>query len=347
MAIRPNSARLHMKISTDFYIFKPVNGSAVEGTVQYVSNNYLSAVIYRVFNVTIKLQSKKRLNIVRGSEIKFIIKSYNMKSNLPYIEGELIDRVAENGLFKTNGIALSSNALKSKIKLEDASNSSLCNATSSQKSIDHPIYNVTENKIEDSNCKHKKVKGEINVEDNMLTDEEMEHSIAAILKNFEREISDDTDSVQDSAKLKASQEFNSKCINTSKRAPTKKRKKVVGCKNIESMREALLNKFASNYENSEKCKNQSPSVLDSVLSEKQPKKRKKVAVTTTNDFEASIMSSLLKVAAEAEKQSNELTISKSHKKESRKSVRFNDTITEASFSVTDEQDLIKVSYLKS
>lgn len=89
-AIRANSVRSHVKVSTDFYVFRPVSGATIEGTIKYVSKNYLSAVIYRVFNVTIRLQRQKLHEIKQGRVISFIVKSYDMKSDLPYIEGELI-----------------------------------------------------------------------------------------------------------------------------------------------------------------------------------------------------------------------------------------------------------------
>lgn len=89
-AIRPNSVRIHVKVSSNFYVFRPISGATIEGTIKYVSKNYLSAVIYRVFNVTIRLQKQKLQEQKQGRVISFIVKSFDMKSDLPYIEGELI-----------------------------------------------------------------------------------------------------------------------------------------------------------------------------------------------------------------------------------------------------------------
>lgn len=89
-AIRPNSVRIHVKVSSNFYVFRPISGATIEGTIKYVSKNYLSAVIYGVFNVTIRLQKQKLQEQKQGRVISFIVKSFDMKSDLPYIEGELI-----------------------------------------------------------------------------------------------------------------------------------------------------------------------------------------------------------------------------------------------------------------
>ncbi|XP_053695541.1 uncharacterized protein LOC128743052 [Sabethes cyaneus] len=336
MAIRPNSVRIHMKIKTDFYIFKPINGSVVEGTIQYVSNNYLSAVIYRVFNVTIKLQSKMLLNIARGSEIKFIIKSYDLKTDLPYIEGELIDTVSKSDYFRPNGIETNNIAFNSgthiAIKREKVSDGSF----SSRQVACKP-------KTKDKIRNHKKTNTS-NCDNSMLTDEEMEHSIAAILKSYEKEISDTADSVHDSHPLEQSQKLTSKAEDKSGRIGLKKKKKSKRC-DIESMKEALLNEFASSHD-FKQTPELKPTIncLDFVTKEKKSKKRKKDSVCSkSDDFEASIMSSLLKVAAEAEKEK----ITSAHKKESRKSVRFDDTITEVSFSALDSSELMEISYSKA
>lgn len=102
-AIRPNSLRAHVKLRTDFYVFRPQVGATIEGTVRYVSSNYLSAVIYRVFNVTIKLKTQKIQKFARGTVISFIVKEFDMKSDLPFIEGQLISKSGDN-IPVTNGI---------------------------------------------------------------------------------------------------------------------------------------------------------------------------------------------------------------------------------------------------
>lgn len=341
MAIRPNSARIHMKVSTDFYVFKPVNGSVIEGSVQYVSKNYLSAVIYRVFNVSIKLQSQKLMNINRGSEIKFIVKSYDMKSDLPYIEGELLERFNGIGCNKQPNCIDINNASNNDttIKREKVSDSCTDNCeVVALKSIDkQPTCNATKIKTEEKKHKSKKLMSSSNSNDTLLIDNDMENSIATILKSVEKEISDtDLSPLQEQGDQ---EEVTSVRLNASKHAASKKKRNSTRC-NIELIKETLLKEFASHHESTENVEGKSSSYPE-IAGKKTKKRQKNLPTNQIDDFEASIMSSLLRAAAEADKEA------KINKKESRKSVRFDDTITEASFSTIDSSELMEISYSKS
>ncbi|XP_053668059.1 probable DNA-directed RNA polymerase I subunit RPA43 [Anopheles marshallii] len=91
-ALRLDSPFLHVRSTIDYYVFQPRIGSTLRGTVNYVSKQFVSAVIYRVFNVTVKLGkfNNQQHTVKKGSDIAFIVKSCDMKSELPVIEGELV-----------------------------------------------------------------------------------------------------------------------------------------------------------------------------------------------------------------------------------------------------------------
>uniref|UniRef100_A0A182YCA6 RPA43 OB domain-containing protein n=1 Tax=Anopheles stephensi TaxID=30069 RepID=A0A182YCA6_ANOST len=86
-ALRLDSPFLHVRATIDYYVFQPRIGSTLRGTVNYVSKKFVSAMIYRVFNVTVKLGKQ---TVTTGSDITFIVKSCDMKSEIPVIEGELV-----------------------------------------------------------------------------------------------------------------------------------------------------------------------------------------------------------------------------------------------------------------
>uniref|UniRef100_A0A182M1P8 RPA43 OB domain-containing protein n=1 Tax=Anopheles culicifacies TaxID=139723 RepID=A0A182M1P8_9DIPT len=91
-ALRLDSPYLHVRATIDYYIFQPRIGSTLRGTVNYVSKRFVSAMIYRVFNVTVKLgkNSNKQLALNKGEEITFIVNSCDMKCEIPVIEGDLV-----------------------------------------------------------------------------------------------------------------------------------------------------------------------------------------------------------------------------------------------------------------
>lgn len=90
-AFRTDSPYLHVRATIDYFVFQPRIGSTLRGTVNYVSKEFVSAMIYQVFNVTVKLNGKsKKHGIQQGSEISFIINACDMKSAIPIIDGELV-----------------------------------------------------------------------------------------------------------------------------------------------------------------------------------------------------------------------------------------------------------------
>ncbi|XP_049291974.1 probable DNA-directed RNA polymerase I subunit RPA43 [Anopheles funestus] len=91
-ALRLDSPFLHVRATIDYYIFQPRIGSPLQGTVNYISKQFVSAMIYRVFNVTVKLGNdiKRQKTLTKGMNISFIVKSCDMKSEIPVIEGELV-----------------------------------------------------------------------------------------------------------------------------------------------------------------------------------------------------------------------------------------------------------------
>ncbi|XP_050091886.1 DNA-directed RNA polymerase I subunit RPA43 [Anopheles aquasalis] len=87
-AFRSDSPYLHVRATIDYFVFRPRVGSTLRGIVNYVSKDFVSAVMFRVFNVTVKLTKPR--SVKKGSEISFIVQSCDMKSQLPIIEGELV-----------------------------------------------------------------------------------------------------------------------------------------------------------------------------------------------------------------------------------------------------------------
>uniref|UniRef100_A0A2M4ALJ9 Putative dna-dependent rna polymerase i n=1 Tax=Anopheles triannulatus TaxID=58253 RepID=A0A2M4ALJ9_9DIPT len=87
-AFRADSPYLHVRATIDYFVFRPRVGSTLRGIVNYVSKEFVSAVMFQVFNVTVKLT--KSWSVKKGSEISFIVQSCDMKSQLPIIEGELV-----------------------------------------------------------------------------------------------------------------------------------------------------------------------------------------------------------------------------------------------------------------
>ncbi|XP_055918028.1 DNA-directed RNA polymerase I subunit RPA43 [Eupeodes corollae] len=107
-AIRFDDPKLHIDISSDCYIFKPITGAIVRGTVRHVSSSQICVIIYRVFSVYIKLLNKSDVKLEVNSEIEFKIKAFNLEHMYPYIEGELV-----------NSIESKNNLKRPKIEIED------------------------------------------------------------------------------------------------------------------------------------------------------------------------------------------------------------------------------------
>uniref|UniRef100_A0A2M4BRG9 Putative dna-dependent rna polymerase i n=1 Tax=Anopheles marajoara TaxID=58244 RepID=A0A2M4BRG9_9DIPT len=87
-AFRSDSPYLHVRATIDYFVFRPRVGSTLRGIVNYVSKDFVSAVMFQVFNVTVKLTKPR--SVKKDSEISFIVQSCDMKSQLPIIEGELV-----------------------------------------------------------------------------------------------------------------------------------------------------------------------------------------------------------------------------------------------------------------
>ncbi|KAH8393598.1 uncharacterized protein LOC110185861 [Drosophila serrata] len=91
-ALRADDPTMHLVINADFYIFRPITGVILDGVVRHISKHQVSAVIYRVFNTTIRFSNKMlgRESLVMDQEIKFRIKNFDISNAMPYIEGELL-----------------------------------------------------------------------------------------------------------------------------------------------------------------------------------------------------------------------------------------------------------------
>ncbi|XP_043662157.1 uncharacterized protein LOC122626097 [Drosophila teissieri] len=94
--LRADDPTMHLVINADFYVFRPKEGSILSGVVRHISRHHVSAVIYRVFNTSIRFtnQSASREDFVMDQEIKIRIKSFDISNVMPFIEGELL---LENG----------------------------------------------------------------------------------------------------------------------------------------------------------------------------------------------------------------------------------------------------------
>ncbi|XP_058454479.1 uncharacterized protein LOC131432300 isoform X2 [Malaya genurostris] len=355
-AIRSNSAQVYVKVKTELYVFRPTAGSVIGGTVQYVSSNYISAVIYRVFNVTIKLQTQKLQNVKRGSEIKFVVKSYDMKNDLPYIEGELVRQHEDITSMKTDSleIEIDKHQLSNgNVKLESISES--CSSdpdtlqqrdTANIEKKNDPGYKMQKNKDSSKSRKRKKEINDPLKNNNLQSDIDMNESINAILRNFEMDIQSTTNSPSSSSKKLFETIIPEANISTDN---SKLKKKKPSLK-MELLEAEILRKYSSSYhEDSAGNVDDSLTHADTKDGPNSPriKKRKKSKNLRTHgnedDFETSIMSSILKCATEAGAIASKLSL----KKDTRKSVRFDDTITEASFSALDSSDLLDISQLKS
>ncbi|EDW51922.1 DNA-directed RNA polymerase I subunit RPA43 [Drosophila sechellia] len=94
--LRADDPTMHLVINADFYVFRPKAGAILSGVVRHISRHHVSAVIYRVFNTSIRFtnHSASREDIAMDQEIKIRIKNFDISNLMPYIEGELL---LENG----------------------------------------------------------------------------------------------------------------------------------------------------------------------------------------------------------------------------------------------------------
>lgn len=96
--IRYDSPELHLDIQADFFLFKPQIGAVIAGLVKHISQNHIGVIIYRVFNVSIHLRSTIK-SVKMNEEISFRIKSFDLENTIPFIEGELVEKVVSKKLF--------------------------------------------------------------------------------------------------------------------------------------------------------------------------------------------------------------------------------------------------------
>ncbi|GAB0086791.1 hypothetical protein DMENIID0001_009730 [Sergentomyia squamirostris] len=90
--VRYDTPELHLTIRADFYVFRPQVGAIFRGVVKFNSQKHISVLIYRVFNVSIRLpHANKKQKLQLGTEITFRVKKFDLQNILPYIEGELVD----------------------------------------------------------------------------------------------------------------------------------------------------------------------------------------------------------------------------------------------------------------
>lgn len=89
--IRHDSSELQVNIQTDYYVFQPVIGGIITGTIKHIALNHIGVIIYRVFNVSIRFNDIEKSALRVKQEIKFKIKKFDFQNILPYIVGELID----------------------------------------------------------------------------------------------------------------------------------------------------------------------------------------------------------------------------------------------------------------
>lgn len=95
--IRHDCCALHFDIEANFYVFKPKAGIVIEGLCIHKAKNHMSVVLYRVFNVAIRFKEGTDVSdIMINSNVKFTITDINLKTQLPYIVGELIRKPNKN-----------------------------------------------------------------------------------------------------------------------------------------------------------------------------------------------------------------------------------------------------------
>lgn len=98
--IRYDSPELHLNINANFYVFQPRLGALLTGTVKHISKRHVSALIYNVFNVSIRLNGDFQRKLQVNKEISFRVKNFDLQNVLPYIEGALVggDESGDSGI---------------------------------------------------------------------------------------------------------------------------------------------------------------------------------------------------------------------------------------------------------
>lgn len=120
--IRYDSPELHLNIHADFYVFQPKVGALLKGVVKHISKKHVSALIYNVFNVSIRLNGDFKRKLQVNREITIRMKKFDLQNVLPYIEGELVSGQDDNA---DSGIGSGSkSALNKSMKFTTDSSSS-------------------------------------------------------------------------------------------------------------------------------------------------------------------------------------------------------------------------------
>lgn len=86
-AVQDDSANLHVNLVADFYVFMPTLNCMIQGTIKHIAPKHISVILYRLFNVTIKINGKQDLQI--NSDVFVKITDFNLSYTIPSIHGEL------------------------------------------------------------------------------------------------------------------------------------------------------------------------------------------------------------------------------------------------------------------
>lgn len=90
-AVHDDDPYNHIDLIANFYVFQPRIGAVITGIVKHISHRHVSAIIYRVFNVSIRFKRQMNRSLEINSKITFKIKKFDLQDGLPYIEGELVE----------------------------------------------------------------------------------------------------------------------------------------------------------------------------------------------------------------------------------------------------------------
>ncbi|XP_022917460.2 DNA-directed RNA polymerase I subunit RPA43 [Onthophagus taurus] len=106
----------HMDIEGEFYVFRPIIGSILNGIVNKKSKDHVGCLVYNTFNVSLPRPQGEETwlgqNINIGSEVQFKINFTNMDSKLPYIRGELQSIINDSGFSADDSFLKQSNKIK-------------------------------------------------------------------------------------------------------------------------------------------------------------------------------------------------------------------------------------------
>lgn len=95
--IRHDSPHVHLDLLLDYYVFRPRVAAVLRGTVKHIWKRHVSALIYNVFSVSIRLQGNFKAKLQVGKPIAFRVGKFDLENSLPFIEGDLIEAEEEGG----------------------------------------------------------------------------------------------------------------------------------------------------------------------------------------------------------------------------------------------------------